>query len=162
MYQKLLVPLDGSTPAELAIDQAEGIARLSGGEIILLRVVENPMARLPEAGPAGGEISSGAKAVEARAYLDAVVKRIKERGTVRVRAEVVAGTPYAAIIGLAHKEDVGLIVMSTHGHTGLARAIMGSVAEQVVYATQRPVLLVKPDKALRRRSLGTDSLAKTG
>jgi nucleotide-binding universal stress UspA family protein len=59
---------------------------------------------------------------------------------------VPSGEPYVEILTAAHKEDVDCIVMSTHGGTALARALLGSTAEKVVYTTKRPVFLVKPEK----------------
>jgi nucleotide-binding universal stress UspA family protein len=54
--------------------------------------------------------------------------------------------PHSEILSAAHREDVDCIVMSTHGGTALARALLGSTAEKVVYTTKRPVFLVKPGK----------------
>lgn len=145
MYTKILVPLDGSTLAERAITQADEIARATGAEVILLQVVQAPLAKVPEAGQAEEDNAIKEIAAGARAYLAMVASRVSADGA-KVRFEVLAGAPATGILGFAHKEDVDLIVMSTHGRSGLSRLVMGSVAEKVMLTTRRPVLLVKPEK----------------
>ena len=79
------------------------------------------------------------------AYLGKIAARL---GAISVKSRILvpSGEPYAEILAAAHKEDVDCIVMSTHGGTALARALLGSTAEKVVYTTKRPVFLVKPEK----------------
>lgn len=150
MQMKILVPLDGSKLSERALTQAETIAKALGAEIILTRVIENPLASAPEAGPAVEKTVAGETIDQARTYLDGIVFDLKGKG-IQGRAVVQEGPPYSAILGLAHKEDVDFIVMSTHGRTGLSKTVMGSVAEKVVYTTKRPVMLVKPERIHQER-----------
>jgi len=145
MYTKILVPLDGSALAERAVQHAVEIARGSGAEVILLQVVQAPLGKAPEAGQAEETASIREAALEAAAYLDVVASRIQKEG-IKVRTVVTDGAADSAILAFAHKEDVDILVMSTHGRTGLSKAIMGSVAERVVVTTRRPVMLVKPEK----------------
>ncbi len=145
MYTKILIPLDGSTLAERAIVQAEEIAKATGAELILIQVVQAPLGKTPEAGQAEEEKAFRENAAQARAYLSMVATRISGAG-VRCRFVVLEGAPAAGILAFAHDEDVDLIVMSTHGRSGISKVVMGSVAEKVMLTTKRPVLLVKPER----------------
>ncbi len=145
MYTKILVPLDGSALAERAIVQAEEIAKAAGAELILAQVVQAPLGQTPEAGTAGEVEAFRETAAQARAYLAMIATRVSGAG-VKVRFEVLEGAPAAGILALAHNEDVDMIVMSTHGRSGISKLVMGSVAEKVMLTTKRPVLLVKPER----------------
>jgi len=145
MYTKILVPLDGSALAERAIVHAEEIARGTGAEIILLNVIQAPLSKFPEASVAEELKATVEEAAKARAYLTAIASRLSAAG-LKARCEVLEGTADAAILGYAHDRDVDILVMSTHGRTGLSKAVMGSVAENVMLTTKRPVMLVKPER----------------
>jgi nucleotide-binding universal stress UspA family protein len=145
MYKKILVPLDGSSLAERAINHAAEIARGTGAEVIFLQVVQVPLGKVPEAGASEEVTSIQEVAAQAKAYLNMVASRIGKEG-VRVRTVVLEGAADGAILGFAHSEDVDILVMSTHGRTGLSKALMGSVAEKVMLTTKRPVMLVKPER----------------
>jgi nucleotide-binding universal stress UspA family protein len=146
MYSKILVPLDGSPLAELAVNHAAEIARGTGAEVIFLQVVHGPLASVPEAGR-GAELEALKEAADrGLAYLDTVASRLRDEN-IRTRSEVIEGEPAAGILGFAHKENVDAIVMSTHGRGGLSKMIMGSVAQSVALTTKRPVMLVKPERA---------------
>ncbi len=155
MYTKILVPLDGSALAERAIVQAEEIARPAGAELILVQVVQAPLGQTPEAGQAEEEKAFRETAAQARAYLSMVATRVSGAG-VRARFVLLEGAPAAGILGFAHDEDVDLIVMSTHGRSGISKVVMGSVAEKVMLTTKRPVLLVKPERLQVSRVDETD------
>jgi len=145
MYKKILVPLDGSALAERAINHAAEIARGSGAELILLEVVQVPLSKTPEVG-AKEEIKSIQEiSAQSKTYLNMLASRVGKEG-IKVRIVVMEGAADGAILGFAHDEDVDIIVMSTHGRTGLSKALMGSVAEKVMLTTKRPVMLVKPEK----------------
>jgi len=151
MKPKILVPLDGSKLAERAVEQAEKIAKALGHEVILFQVIRNPLASAPEAGPETEERATLDTIDNANAYLKSIASGLEKEG-IKTRVEIGEGPPYAGILGMAHREDVDFIIMSTHGRTGLTRALMGSVAEKVVYTAKRPVMLVKPEKIFRARS----------
>lgn len=150
MPTKILVPLDGSKLSERALEQAEIFAKALQAEVILIRVIENPLAATPESGPAVMEKVAGETMDQAGSYLEGVVSSMKGKG-IKGRAIVQEGHPYSVILGLAHKEDVDFIVMSTHGRTGLSKVVLGSVAEKVIYTTKRPVMLVKPERIHQER-----------
>ena len=145
MYEKILVPLDGSALAELALRHAAEIARGTRAEIVLLQAIYLPMPVVPE--PVllaeGRMLEEAAKATSA--YLDRIGSGLREAGH-RVRTMVDERPPADAILQVADREQVDLIVMSTHGRSGLSRLMMGSIAESVLRNTRRAVMLVKPDR----------------
>ena len=154
MYEKILVPLDGSALAERAIRHAREIARGTRSEILLMQAVTFPLPVVPEAVlmPDAKWLAEMKK--EAALYLEGVAAPLREAG-MRVRTLLDERPPADAILHVATREEVDLIVMSTHGRGGLSRMLMGSVAESVLRATSRTVMLVKPERpavvAQRRR-----------
>lgn len=150
MEPRILVPLDGSALSEKAIGPAEKIAREIGCEMVLFRVIDSPLEKSPEAEPEEERRAASARIEKVTSYLKGIASRFEGKG-IKTRIEVGVGYPHTAIIAMADKEDVDFIIMSTHGRTGLARALMGSVAEKVVHATGRPVMLVKPEKIHKTR-----------
>ena len=144
MYEKILVPLDGSSLAERAIRHAQEIARGTRSEILLLQAVNLPMPVVPEAVlvPDGKWLDEAKK--EADWYLEWIAAPLREAG-MRVRTLLDERAPADAILHVATREEVDLIVMSTHGRGGFSRLLMGSVAESVSRATSRTVMLVKPE-----------------
>src|SRR5512138_2937140 len=146
MYKKILVPLDGGELAERAIQQAEEIGLAAKAEVILFRVVQNPIRSVPIA--AGqSEVTKATKNETDRAggYLEKMASPLKAKG-IKVRCDVEVGEPTGRILGKARSEDVDLIVMSTHYEGELHKLVTGSIAEKVLLGTKRPVLLVKPDR----------------
>ncbi len=145
MYEKILVPLDGSTLSEAAIRHAREIALGKRSEILLMQAVGFPLPIVPEAVlMPDSEWLAEAKR-EAAAYLEGHAAPLRKAG-IRVRTLLDERPPADAIFHLAKREEVDLIVMSTHGRGGLSRVLMGSVAESVFRATSRTVMLVKPER----------------
>jgi nucleotide-binding universal stress UspA family protein len=145
MYRKLLVPLDGSALAERAVPHAEEIARASGAEILLLQSVSMPMPVVPEAVlVADARIMEEATRAAAE-YLERTAAPLRAAG-LNVRVAVDDRPATDAILHAADVEDADLIVMSTHGRSGISRLVMGSVAESVLHASGRTVMLVKPER----------------
>ena len=145
MYTRIIVPLDGSKVAESALSEAEKLATLTGVELVLVRVVD--YSKRDRFGDFGllYEYEAMAEALEeerelATAYLHEVSGRVAGEGY-SVSTELVGGVAAKAIIGLAKPGD--LIVMATHGRTGMRRWFIGSVAEEVVRHATVPVLLVR-------------------
>jgi nucleotide-binding universal stress UspA family protein len=147
MFRKILLPLDGSAMSERAIEPAGEMAKGSGAEVLLLKVVPSPLGKTPEAGQAEESRAFAEVVSGATAYLEKIAKRLAAI-SVKSRILVPSGEPYAEILAAAHNEDVDCIVMSTHGGTALVRALLGSTAEKVVYTTKRPVMLIKPKEVL--------------
>jgi nucleotide-binding universal stress UspA family protein len=146
MYSKILVPLDGSKFGERAVQQAEEIGQSTKAEIILFQVVQNPIRSVPIAAGQKEETKAMKEAEDkAGTYLEKVASPLKAKG-IKVRCDIVRGEPKGEILKKAHKENVDLIVMSTHNEGDLYKLVVGSVAEKVLLGTKRPVLLVKPEK----------------
>jgi nucleotide-binding universal stress UspA family protein/predicted transcriptional regulator len=140
---QVLVPLDGSTLAERAIEHALGIIG-EDGVLVLQRVVE------PIYDPVGGgdlttfvldEDATTRAEEEARAYLDRMAADLSSRGH-RVVTRLHRGRPASQILESAGEANPDMIVMTTHGHTGPARWLMGSVADEVFRNATHPVFLV--------------------
>ena len=145
MYQNILVPLDGSELAECVLPHVEAIA---GGcqvaSVVLVRVVEPPMF-------IGGDdytltadqmkrIETEARA-SAEKYIAETVKRLKING---VKGEVIIGGRSADMIAdYANKNGVDLIVVATHGRSGVSRWVWGSVADRVLRSSCVPVMMVR-------------------
>ena len=155
MYEKILVPLDGSELAERAVRHAEEIARGTGAEVLLLQAVHIPMPIVPEAVLIAGGKAVEEAAREATVSLEKVAVALRVAGF-RVRTIVEERPPADAILHIAEREEVDAIVMSTHGRSGLSRLVMGSVAESVLHATRRPLLLVKPGPSAAAAQKGED------
>lgn len=138
--KRILVPTDMSAHSLAALQYAQDISHLIGGEIVVLRVIE-------ETGPAKPDQTSE-PANEAAAARRALVHLLIDHNvlTQDVRIEIRAGTPEKEIVSAAKDVGADLIVMSTHGRTGLEHVLMGSVTEKVVRYSSVPVLTVKPDR----------------
>jgi len=139
---KILVPVDGSTLAEVALSKALDLTREDGGTISLLRAAE--AYTLPGADSVEAQVIAIREAEE---YLAAVVRRFPTRGAGRIETHVWYGPAAAAIVEAATVQKVDMIVMSTHGRSGLGRLILGSVAESVLRGTTIPVLIIRADSA---------------
>jgi len=139
---KILVPLDGSMLAEAALSAACDFAARDGATISLLRAAE----AMPR--PGGDVVEAQVTAVrEAEEYLASIVRRLADRRITRVETHVWYGPPAAAIVEAAAVQKADLIVMSTHGRSGLGRLVLGSVAESVLRGTTAPILVVRADHA---------------
>lgn len=140
MLQTLMVPLDGSTLAEHALPAAVTIARRAGATLHLVRAHEAlaPIAdvRLRP------EVDDAVRSEELR-YIQRVVARVGAAG-VAARGLVVDGAPAEALARYASEHGVDLVVMTTHGRTGLSRVWLGSVADGVMRRAAVPVLMIRP------------------
>lgn len=156
MADNILVPLDGSELADAALPYAEAIAKALGWGIVLLRVVSGDPAGRPRPGSAPIEAPLEDEAAprpghelfqaEEAGALDALAAPISRLRGVGLSADSEAGVGDAGdvIVERASEPDVALIVMASHGRTGLARVFRGSVAAAVVDHGVRPVLVVRP------------------
>ncbi|HEY7519203.1 MAG TPA: universal stress protein [Methylomirabilota bacterium] len=152
--ERILVPLDGSALAEMALPKA--VALLSdgpGGTLILLRAAE--ARTLPGVDPTDAQVTA---VQEAESYLADVADRLSARGITRVVRSVWYSRAAEAIVEAAHARRADLIVMSTHGRSGLQRALRGSVAESVLRRTRTPILLVSAAGSVDMES-GRDTVA---
>ena len=145
MYKKILVPLDGSQIAECVIPHITTIARACQAEVELVSVIE------PIDIPTRGKIAlseDDLKAInnearkEAQNYLAHIAERLN-RDDVRSHPVVLSGKPADSLVEYAGANDVDLIIMATHGRSGLSRWFFGSIAEKIMRAVDTPILLVK-------------------
>jgi len=144
MYNRILVPLDGSELAEQILPQVTSLASSTGAEVVLLRVPDLPVNDYLMTAPGWSARLREQADDETREYLMSLGKKLRAQG-LRVQTQIVyEGTVYSAILNTAREFDVDLIAMSTHGRSGLARLVMGSVADDVVRHAELPVLLVRP------------------
>lgn len=146
MFGKLLVPLDGSEMAENALAPAFRLARQFGSEVVLVRIIVPERMMVEVSGvltPLPTVRARGAfdEAAEARAYLEAVKKKWAHTGAV-IHTRTPTGAPTELIAKVARDERVDVIVMSTHGRSGVSRLLYGSVAEAVLRGARTPMLLI--------------------
>jgi nucleotide-binding universal stress UspA family protein len=144
MYERMLVPLDGSEVAEAILPFAEQVAGPLDAEVVLLRVIEppSPIELVASAGVVAPDTFT-LRDMDAKTYLSEVQRRLSKKG-LRVRTRVALGGPPAEeILAAAQATSADLIAMATRGRSGLGRALFGSVAESVLRASPVPVLLIR-------------------
>lgn len=149
-YARVVVPLDGSSFAEAALEPAADLVGTTG-ELILTCVVEPPAkVERDETGHVIAYLDQQEEATtrEARDYMLEVARQLEQSHPgIRTRADVRLGEPAAGITMSVIDRTADLVVMATHGRTGLSRALVGSVAGAVLRDGNAPVLLVGPHEA---------------
>jgi nucleotide-binding universal stress UspA family protein len=151
----VLVPLDGSELAESVLPHVKALGKQLGCQpvdVVLLRVCEPPTIPSYYGPELSGVPLDWGKYVEqemvrdkerAGEYLAELEKKFKDKG-VSVRSEVIQGKPDDEIVEYANKNNFSLIVMATHGRSGLSRLVYGSVAANLLHGVTSPILMVKP------------------
>ena len=139
---KILFPTDFSHFGDEALRWATSLARDSGATMIIVHVEEPPMAY------GGGELYIGTDDTNRDELKHALVQVVPADHNVPFEHKLLVGDPATAIVQAAEEEGADLIVMGTHGRTGLTRLLMGSVAEAVVRKAKCPVLTVKHPSAV--------------
>ena len=149
MYQRIVVPVDGSELAELAIPHAVEMAEVTGADLHLVRVVDIVSGQAFGAYVAleatGYAEALSAEAIESMDYLGMLQERLTARG-LRVTTETRRGPAAHELSQCVEAGD--LIVMATHGRGGVRRWLLGSVAEEVLRHSPVPVLLVRADQVV--------------
>lgn len=142
MYKKILVPLDGSQLAKRALDEAEKLANCFSAEIILFEVVPfMPIYGSPEL--VTPLIVDEKQKEAAEKYLANLSEELKKKG-LKVTGVVRTGQQVAVeIIDFAKESGANLIVMCTHGRSGISRWVLGSVALKVLTRAETPILLIR-------------------
>lgn len=148
MYKKMLVPLDGSGFSECSLAHVKAIAKGCGvPEVVLLRVVEPiipPAYEDANIDWAKWMVNAEKRArKEAEDYLSQIADSLKKDGVV-AKTAVVSGQPAEAILDYTERNKTDVIVMSTHGRSGVTRWVLGSVADRVLRHSVAPVLIVSP------------------
>ncbi|MCC7369247.1 MAG: universal stress protein [Chloroflexi bacterium] len=153
---RLLVPLDGSERAEEAIATAELLAQLLDAELTLLHVVEPPDYPLHGEGYAYVPWDQDAELSSARQYLQAHVDRLQAQG-IMVSAQAATGKPTWVVAQVVRDVEPDIVMMATHGRSGLVRLVLGSVATSVLQQVDVPVLLVRPGALPRSDEAPSDA-----
>jgi len=142
-YEHILIPLDGSKLAEEALEDGILIAKSTGAKVTLLRVV--PPVEIILSAP-GYQYFVDEQwelmRIAAIEYLTEVRKRFQKE-EVEINTEVILGPATDMILVFCEKQKVDLIVMGTHGRSGVKRWMIGSVADKVSRASTCPVMLVR-------------------
>lgn len=147
--EEILVPLDGSTVAEAALEPAADLARLLGARLSLVQIIV-PIATMtdpPLPFPSGyDEHLTDIRRREGQDYLDSAAERLRETGLTVGAAAVVAPGAAGALADLSRPGRVGLIVIASHGRGGVRRLTIGSVTDRLVRTASVPVLVVRAGK----------------
>ena len=151
MYRKILVPVDGSEMAERVLPHVQAILKIGGvEEVILLRAVE------PLKVVSGSDLFLSEEQEkniqeshekDAEAYLHRLINRLQYEG-VTLKTKVIVGKAAETIVDYATHNELDLIVMATHGRSGLSRWVMGSVAERILRWSCIPILIVRPPECI--------------
>jgi len=145
MYKRIAVPLDGSPVAECVIPHIETLATAGKSEVQLISVVE------PIEIPTRGKIALSEDDLKqmhqemeknARTYLDEIAGKLEREG-IQTRIVILQGKPADSLIEWVHNNSIDLLLIATHGRSGLTKLFWGSIAEKVVHAVNVPVMLVK-------------------
>ena len=155
MYSTILHPTDGSEASTAAADHAIELASTNDATLRLLYVVDVSTLAADDF----GTVLLDNLEENGRAALDDLAARAEAAGVECVTV-VETGTPHREIVADVEGSDVDLVVMGTHGRTGLDRFLLGSVAERVVRTAGVPVLVVPPERG--GESEGTDETSETG
>lgn len=147
MFRRIVVPLDGSELAEQALVFAEQMASEQGSELVLLRVVngvdQTTQAAFVQAkSPGAAELALEHERRAAAGYLAGLVQELLDSG-ITADWTVRTGDPAGEIVEYCVSERIELVVMSTHGRSGLGRWVYGSVADRVLRGGTVPVLLIR-------------------
>lgn len=149
MYKKILVPLDGSELSEGVLPHVAALARCTGAQVVLLRVVTQPMYETVFGDTVLSHTSAPPEESGVRAHADGYLQRVAFdyfANDSHVTYDVTNGPVADSILDYAAGIQADLIAMSTHGRSGLARMVIGSVADELVRRAHLPVLLVRPEE----------------
>lgn len=147
MYTQILVPTDGSEVAQVAVEHALDIAEMFDAEVHALYIADidaisyglgTEQVELLRRGEFGNLDKLQAEAEEATGY---IVEQAEERGLTSHEIHL-GGTPHTQITDYAESEGIDLIIMGSHGRSGVRRALLGSVTERTLRSTEIPILVV--------------------
>ena len=140
MFKRILLPLDNSNLAECVLPHLVAIAQICEPEVQLLRVLEpfGVTARMRMIDPVDWEI----RKAEAESYLTGIAERLQNAG-LRVSANIYDGRPAEQIIEVAHSWNADLILMSSHGQSGISPWNVSSVVQQVILRVHRSLMIIR-------------------
>jgi len=139
LIKQILVPLDGSLAAEAVLPYVERIATATGASVLLIAAIDKPKDWGEDT---GGDVMG--ESHEAESYLRRLQAQLASATGKDVEFEVIESQPATAILWACEKHQPGLIAITTHGRSGLARWVLGSVTAKLLHSTQTPMLIVRP------------------
>jgi nucleotide-binding universal stress UspA family protein len=140
MINHILVPLDGSTLAECVLPHVTAIAPVTHARITLLHVLQQPQ---NIGTPAVDPVEWHLQKQNAEKYLEGIVNRLSEAGLLGVESVILEGNPAGSVIDFAHNNNVDLIALSTHGHSGLSGWNVSGVVQKILLRSYKSTLLVR-------------------
>ncbi|BDG04428.1 universal stress protein [Anaeromyxobacter oryzae] len=149
-WKKICCPIDFSDASRAAMEVAGDLARRFGAELVLLHAYPIPGYTFPDGSIVASPKMMQELADQAERHLQEWRADAEKLGISRVTTAKAIGEPAAEIVAFAKEQGVGLVVVGTHGRTGLEHALMGSIAERVVRRAGCPVLTVHPEGHARR------------
>jgi len=156
-FQHVLIPLDGSALSEEIVRPAVALGTLTGAQYTLLQALDPLVAEHTKPPYSVGLDRALLAEIRARALADLEQIADRLRGqSLQVQTNLVVAQPHVAILDYAHDHAVDLIAMATHGHGGVARMLLGSVADKVVRGAGVPVLLQRPAAETAERNASVD------
>ena len=145
MYEKIMVPLDGSELAECVLPHVEGFIKgCHVSNVVFVRVVEPitaPVGNVYVGREESRERESTRKSA-VKDYLNQIVDRLKHEGT-ELHSEVLVGRVADSLADYTEKNDIDLILIATHGRSGVTRWVRGSIADKILRSSNAPVLMVR-------------------
>jgi nucleotide-binding universal stress UspA family protein len=146
-WKRICCPIDFSDASRAAMEVASDLARRLGAELILLHAYPIPGYTFPDGSVVASPKMMQDLADQAQRHLeDWRMEAERMVGAPRVSADKGVGEPAVEIVSFARNRGVDLLVLGTHGRTGLEHALMGSIAERVVRRAHCPVLTVRPPR----------------
>ncbi len=144
-WKRICCPIDFSDASRAAMEVAADLAKRFGAELVLLHAYPIPGYTFPDGSVVASPKMMQDLADQAQRHLEEWRAEAEQlAGGVRVTAEKAVGEPAAEILEVAREQGADLLVLGTHGRTGLEHALMGSIAERVVRRAHCPVLTVRP------------------
>lgn len=161
MFSRILVPLDGSELAERAMPIAIRLAAEAEGEVLMVRALVPERVLIPDALSGYGLLWPDRPQEDAQREARASMLRLRESAPkgVRTRFQLIDGGAAESILEAAVDDKADLIVMSSHGYSGVTRLVLGSVAEKVLHAAPCPVLVLRGKLDLTRILVPLDGSA---
>ena len=152
MYDKIMVPLDGSELAECVLPHLENFVEgFPASSIVFVRVLEPVPISLQGETYTRREINledrEAERKTEARKYLDSVKEKLTKGGS-NTTSEVIVGRVADSLADFADKKGADLILIATHGRSGVSRWVRGSVADKVLRSSRVPVMMVRAPAAI--------------
>ena len=146
MFEKILVCLDGSELAEQILPYITEQAKKCKSKVILIQAIAKPSSVISGTGPVTGPaLQDQIEAEDNKAikYLSRIATKLQDE-EIAVEYTTVKGAPGNVMVEYARENGVDLIAIATHGHSGIKRAILGSVADYVIRESHLPMLVIKP------------------